>query len=269
MIEKVIDGITFIGAETIRIQKDLIGFLSFFGETCFEFVRLLIFQRKFRFISVCHHIYQVGFRAVFIVGLISYLIGMVLAYQGINQLSRFGAEIFTIDFLGISVLREISVLLTSIVIAGRSGSAFAAQIGMMVVNQEVNALKTMGIDPMSSLVLPRIIALITVLPLLVFFSMMMGLIGGMVMLYIVIDIHPFQFWLHFQKSVDITPFLVGLSKTPFFAFIIGLVGCYRGLCAKGSAQSVGMMTTKSVVESIFMIIVLDAFISIFYSYLGI
>jgi phospholipid/cholesterol/gamma-HCH transport system permease protein len=225
----------------------------------------VVSQRILRWVSIYYHIDVVGWRAIPIIGLISFLIGAVLAYQGINQLARFGAQIYTVDFLAVSVLREIAVLITSIVIAGRSGSAFTAQIGTMALNQEIDAIRVLGLSPMDVLVLPRVLALLVSLPLLVFFSMIMGLLGGMMLCFLIIDLSPLQFWIGVNKALSPSTFWVGISKTPLFAVIIALVGCFRGMQVSGSAESVGLMTTRSVVESIFLVIVFDALLSILFS----
>lgn len=240
--------------------------LAFFGEV----ITLLISScQSIRWSSVMKHIDDFGVKALPIIALISFLIGTVLAYQGINQLSRFGAEIFTVDFLGIGILREIGVLLTSIVIAGRSGSSITAQIGIMKLNQEIDAIRVMGLNPLSVLVIPRLLALLIVLPLLVFFSDIMGLFGGMVLTQFVIDLPPLQYIEQLQKALSATQFWVGMSKAPLFALIIVIVGCFRGLQVKDSAESVGEMTTRSVVEAIFLVIICDAILSVVYSYLQI
>ncbi len=240
--------------------------LMFFG----EIVTILVGSLKnLRIKAISHHLEDFGLRALPIIGLISFLIGMVLAYQGVNQLSRFGAEIFTVDFLGIGVLREIGVLITSIVVAGRSGSAMAAQIGTMKLNQEIDALEVMNLNPVRVLVIPRLIAMLIALPLLVFFSDIMGLVGGMVTMGTVVDLSAVEFWSQLQKAITPTHFWVGMSKAPLFAIIVVIVGCFRGFKVTGSAASVGAMTTRAVVESIFLVIVCDAFMSIFYSYLRI
>lgn len=269
MIDILIEKVNNIGEKTTIFGKDVLNFITFIGELVVSFLKLFRRGNQFRWLSYSAHMYQVGVRAVPIIALISFLIGMVLAYQSINQLSRFGAEIYTIDFLGVSILREISVLLTAIVVAGRSGSAFTAQLGTMILNDEIDALRVMGLSPMPILILTRIFAILTVLPLLVFFSMVIALVGGMVMVDLIINVHPIQFWQNLQKAVTPSTFLVGLSKAPLFAIMIGIISCYRGLQVSQSAESVGKMTTQSVVESIFMVIVCDALMSIIYSYLGI
>jgi phospholipid/cholesterol/gamma-HCH transport system permease protein len=193
----------------------------------------------------------------------------VLAYQGADQLRAYGAEIFTINLLGVSVLRELGVLLTAIMVAGRSGSAFTAEIGTMQVNEEIDALKTLGLDPVEVLVLPRLLAMMIALPLLAFFANMMALFGGAIMALFVLDISLAQFRDQFSQAITAQMFWIGIVKAPFFAFLIAMVGCYEGLRVEGSAESVGRLTTKSVVESIFLVIVADAAFSIFFSYLGV
>ena len=256
-----------LGRQTFFFGNTSLKMLNFFGETIVTWLRTFKSTSGLRWVSVFRHAEEVGIRALPIIGLISFLIGMVLCYQSINQLRRFGAELYTIDFLGVSILREISVLITAIVIAGRSGSAFTAQIGTMALNQEIDAIRMLGLNPILVLVIPRILAILICLPLLVFFSMMMGLLGGMVLTSLIIDVTPMQFVTHLQRAISLSTFWVGMSKAPMFAIIIGLVGCFRGLQVKGSAESVGRMTTQSVVESIFLVIVCDAFMSIIFSYL--
>lgn len=256
-----------IGYKSTVLAKIALKMLEFLGEVLITWMTTFRSLARIRWVSVFHHGEEVGIRAIPIVGLISFLIGMVLTYQSINQLRRFGAEIYTIDFLGISILREIAVLLTAIVIAGRSGSAFTAQIGTMNLNQEIDAIRMLGLNPILVLVVPRIIAILICLPILVFFSMIIGLIGGMIIINMIIDVTPVQFIHQLQRAVTPTAFWVGMSKAPLFGILIGLVGCFRGFQVKGSAESVGRMTTQSVVESIFLVIVCDAFMSILFSYL--
>jgi len=263
-----------IGYKAAALGKAALDLAGFFGEILVTLFRTLksplnLTPVNLRWVSVFRHGEEIGIKAMPIVGLISFLIGMVLSYQSINQLRHFGAELYTIDFLGISVLREIAVLLTAIVIAGRSGSAFTAQIGTMALNQEIDAIRMLGLNPVLVLVIPRLVAIIVCLPILVFFAMMMGLLGGMVVINLIIDVTPGQFTSHFQRAVSLNAFWVGMSKAPLFALIIGVVGCFRGFQVKGSAESVGRMTTQSVVESIFLVIVCDAFMSILFSYLNV
>lgn len=274
------------GKATLYIKQTFLSILAFFGETVItlfnppnqktqklsprpQSLQTKLHQSSIRWVSFAHHIEVTGIQAIPIIALISFLIGAVLAYQGIQQLSRFGASIYTVDFLAISLLREISVLLTSIVIAGRSGSAFTAQIGTMGLNEEIDAIRMLGLNPFQVLVIPRMLALLVSLPLLVLISDIMGAIGGMVITNLIIDLNYFQYWDMFQKAVSNSTFWAGMSKAPLFALIISVIGCYRGFQVKGSAESVGLMTTQSVVESIFLVIVSDGLVSILYSWLDI
>jgi phospholipid/cholesterol/gamma-HCH transport system permease protein len=222
-----------------------------------------------RLTPLVFHMEKVGLNALPIVGLISFLIGVVLAYQGATQLQKFGAEVFVVDLIGVSVLREIGILLTAIVVAGRSGSAFTAQIGSMKVNEEVDAMRTLGLDPIQVLVIPRTLALVLMLPLLAFFSDIMGLLGGGLMAWSVLDVSPGQFIERLNGSIGMWTFWVGIIKAPVFGLLIALVGCYEGLQVANSAESVGSRTTRSVVESIFLVMIVDAVFSIFFAYIGI
>ena len=221
-----------------------------------------------RWTPLIYHLEAIGFNAVPIVSLISFLIGVVLAYQGATQLRQFGAEIFTVELVAISVLREIGILLTAIIVAGRSGSAFTAQIGSMKLNEEIDAMRTLALDPMEVLVLPRVLALIIALPMLGFIADIMGLFGGALMCWVVLDITPGLYLQRLNEWVPLAHFWVGLIKAPFFALMIGLIGCFEGLQVEGSAESVGRLTTKSVVEAIFMVIVVDAIFSIYFAVIG-
>ena len=258
-----------IGRATISMGQDILSMLNFLGLVTVTAARLLRTPGRIRLKPLFFHLEQVGLNALPIVGLLSFLIGIVLAYQGADQLRRFGAEIYVVNLLGIGVLREIGILMTSIIVAGRSGSAFTAQIGTMKVNQEVDAMRTLGLDPVEMLVLPRMLALLIALPLIGFFANMVALAGGAVMAYAYLDINFVQFARQLQIAVSTTTLFVGLIKAPVFAVVIALVGCYEGLRVSGSAESVGLLTTRSVVVSIFLVIVLDAIFSILFSYIGI
>lgn len=258
-----------LGHRTMVSAYTSLTFLSFLGEVALTFLSTLLRPWRFRFKPFCTLLQRVGVEALPIVGLISFLIGIVLTYQSVDQLKRFGAEIFTIDLLAISVLREIGILLTAIVVAGRSGSSFTAQIGFMKLNQEVDAMVVLAMNPTEVLVLPRILALIVALPLLAFFSDFMAVLGGGLMSMSILDLNLEQFFQHLKMALGPWTFWVGIIKAPFFAFVIALVGCFEGLRIEGGARSVGIHTTKSVVESIFMVIVLDAAFSIVFSYIGI
>lgn len=264
-----VDTVAGLGKATIDSLARGGEMLSFLGAVVTTWARLWVRPNRIRFTSLVSHIEQVGLDAMPIVGLITFLVGVVLAYQGVDQLRRFGAEVFTVDLVAISVLREMGILLTAIMVAGRSGSAFTAQIGTMQVNEEVDAMRTMGLDPIEVLVLPRVMALVISVPLLTFFANMMALVGGGLMAMVLIDITPTQFINQTRQAIGMWTFWVGIIKAPVFAFIIGMVGCFEGLKVKGSAESVGRLTTQSVVEGIFLVIVFDAFFSILFSYIGI
>jgi phospholipid/cholesterol/gamma-HCH transport system permease protein len=245
---------------------DIVGFTGLVTETVFKMLRQ---PSRLRLTATLVQMEQVGLDALPIVGLLSFLIGVVMAYQGADQLRRFGAEIYTVNLLGISILRELGVLLSAIIIAGRSGSAFTAQIGTMQVNEEIDAMRTLGLDPVEVLVLPRLIGLGLTLPLIVFYADFMGMLGGSLMSWIVLDISIPTFISQLQGAITEGTLWVGVVKAPFFAAIIALIGCYEGLNVTRSAESVGRLTTQSVVESIFFVIVTDAAFSIIFSLLKI
>ena len=258
-----------VGRASCDAYREAADLLDFLGVMAVSVCRSIVRPTRIRFISVFSHIERVGFNALPIVGLLSFLIGIVVAYQGTYQLRRFGAEIFTIDLLGVSVLREMGILLAAIVIAGRSGSAFAAQIGTMQVTQEIDAMRTLGLDPVELLVLPRLIALLIAMPLLAVYADVMGLLGGGVMVIVTLDVSFFQFLEHLQSAVPLANFWIGLVKAPIFGCVIALTGCREGLKVTGSAESVGHHTTRAVVISIFLVIVADALFSILFSPFGI
>ncbi|MCW2243466.1 MlaE family lipid ABC transporter permease subunit [Azospirillum canadense] len=263
----ILDMLERTGRTAIHAVHEGLALLSFLGLITVTFGRLVLNPRRLRIRAVLFHIEQTGLNALPILGLLSFLIGVVLAFQGADQLRRFGAELFVVNLLGVSILREIGILMTSIIVAGRSGSAFTAQIGTMKVNQEVDAISTLGLDVIELLVVPRALALMISLPLLAFYADIMGLFGGAVMSYATLDITFGQFIRQLHGAVTLPHFLVGLVKAPVFALVIAMVGCYEGLKVSGSAESVGTLTTKSVVESIFLVIVLDAVFSILFSFL--
>ncbi|MEE8275411.1 MAG: MlaE family lipid ABC transporter permease subunit [Alphaproteobacteria bacterium] len=258
-----------VGRATFEVFDVARRMLAFLGATTLVLGRTLVHPRRVRWTALVNHMERTGIDAVPIVALMSFLIGVVLAYQGAEQLRRFGIEIFVIDLVGISILREIGILLTAIIIAGRSGSAFTAAIGSMKVHEEIDAMRTIGLDPMEVLVLPRLLALVVTLPLLTFFADVMGLLGGALLAWLALDITPGQFTERLVDSVPIWSFWVGMIKAPVFAFLIAMVGCFEGLQVAGSAESVGRHTTKSVVEAIFLVIIFDAAFSILFSYIGV
>ncbi len=268
-LHPVIALLAHIGEVSLAAFHECASLLSFLGVTVITLGRSIIRPRRIRFTSLVSHIEQVGLTAIPIVGLLSFLIGVVIAYQGAEQLRQFGAQVFTVNLLGISMLREMAILMTAIVVAGRSGSAFTAQIGTMQVNEEVDAMRTMGLDPIEVLVLPRVFALIIALPLLTVLADLTGLAGGALATVLVVDISLAQFMERLNDAVPLAAFWVGIVKAPVFGFLIAMVGCREGLIVVGSAESVGRHTTKSVVLSIFLVIVADALFSIFFLYIGV
>jgi phospholipid/cholesterol/gamma-HCH transport system permease protein len=258
-----------VGRATIEIARQAVSLVNYLGLTVVVLLRLLARPWRVRGTALVSHMEQSGLNALPIVGLISFLIGVVLAYQGADQLAKFGAQIFTANLVGVGVLREMGILLTAIIVAGRSGSAYTAQIGTMNVNEEIDAMRTMGLDPMELLVLPRVVALVIVLPLLTFYADILGLLGGAVMATAVLDISFFQFARQISDADLMWSFWVGMIKAPVFAFIIATVGTYEGFNVTRSAESVGRQTTRAVVEAVFLVIVLDALFSILFSILGI
>ena len=254
-----------IGQRTVNALQQGAALLAFVGETAAAFAVSVMQPSRFRFRPILFNLRSAGFDALPIVGLLSFLMGVVVAYQGADQLRQYGANIFVADLVGLSMLREFAPLMTAIIIAGRSGSAYAAQIGTMAVTEEIDALRTIGIAPMELLVLPKIIALMVAMPLLTVFADVLGVLGGMIMAQAQLDVTYSEFLDRFVKAVNITHFLIGVGKAPVFAAIITLVGCFQGFRTKGGADSVGRQTTKSVVQSIFMVIVADALFSIAFS----
>lgn len=259
-----------IGKATIQAGRQGWGILGYLGRVTVETGEMIASPRKnLRFAAMVNQVEETGISALPIVGLLSFLIGVVIAYQSIEQLRKFNAEFLTIDGLGIITLREMGVLMTSIIVAGRSGSAFTAQIGTMRVNQEIDAMQTMGLNTIDTLVLPRIIGLVISLTVLTLYADVMGLIGGGLMCYFKLGITIPVFLRELQHAVSFNTLIVGLIKAPVFAFVIALVGCYEGFQVERNAASVGQLTTRSVVESVFLVIVLDAAFSVMFSVLGI
>lgn len=258
-----------IGKTIVDESKLAVQIVSFLGEYLVTCARVVRRPSLLPVTSLVWHMQQVGVAAVPIVALLSFLIGLVIAYMGAQQLSRFGAEVFVVNLVEITTLRELGVLLTSIVIAGRSGSSFTAQIGSMVANEEVAAMRTMGLSPMGRLAFPRITALALMLPALVFLADVMGILGGGVAVWSIMDMGPGSYAARFQEVVNPANFFIGLLKAPFFAVVIGVIGCFQGFQVTGSAESVGRLTTHAVVEAIFMVIVLDALFAVFFMGLGI
>jgi len=258
-----------IGKKTYAARHFLWEIFVFIGRISVCFAGNFLRPRAFRLPSVVRHIDEAGFRALPIIGLLAVLISMVITYQGATQLKKFGADIYTIDLTVISLLREMGVLVTAIMVAGRSGSAFAAELGVMKVREEVNALRTMGLDPIELLVLPRVIGLVIALPLLTFLADLIGLAGGSIMSLSLLHISFHQYLLRVQDVATPTMFFVGMIKAPVFAFVIAVIGCYQGLNVSGSAEDIGKTTTLSVVQAIFVVIMSDALFSVVFSKAGI
>lgn len=239
--------------------------LGFVGESALALAGWAAHPARIRWRPIAYNIRRAGFDALPIVGLLSFLLGIVVAYQGADQLRQYGANIFVADLVGLSMVREFSPLITAIIVAGRSGSAFAAQIGTMSVTEELDAMRTIGIAPLDLLVLPKIIALLIALPLLTAFSDVLGITGGMLMAQVQLSVGFPEFLDRLVKAVSVTDYLVGIAKAPVFALVIASVGCFQGFRTKGGADSVGRQTTRSVVQSIFLVIVADALFSVAFS----
>lgn len=258
-----------LGKNACERAKHAFNFLSLTGELWLFCVKGFRHAGIFHPSSICNAIYHTGYRALPILGMLSFLIGVVLAYQMGLQLKTYGANIFIVYLTGVAILREFGPLIAAIIVAGRTSSSFTAEIGMMKVNEEIDALMTMGISPVQRLVLPKTIGLIIAFPLLIFWSDLFGLIGSMVMSKVMLGIGYSDFIVRMKTDVGVSNYFIGLSKAPFFGAIIALVGCYQGFCVSSSADSVGFQTTKSVVQAIFLIIIADAFFSVLYSWAGI
>lgn len=267
--EKKSSALERLGESAYEYYLGFFSFMSFLGKLFFTKISYLKFGKHIRYKEIAFEIHESAIKALGIIALTSFLIGVVVAYQSAYQLKIYGANIFIVDMLGISILRELAPLITAIVIAGRSGSAFTAQIGAMKITQEIDAMRTMGFDPYVYLVMPRILALMLMMPLLIFVADIMGIFGGMLIANIDLDITLELFLDRFNEVVAAKHFFIGVLKGPFFAFLIATIAIYRGLMVKDDTQSIGFNTTKSVVESIFAVIVCDALFSIAFTNLGI
>ena len=256
-----------IGYAVTDNAREVLALVAFLGESLAALLRMVRDPRRFRLTSTVYHMEQVGLDAVPLVLLLSFLVGAVLAFLGANVLRDFGAEIFVVELVSIAFLREFGVLLTAILLAGRTASAFTAQIGAMVSREEVDAIRTLGLDPVDLLVLPRLLALLLMLPLLTFLSMIAGMAGGMMVGAVSLGISPEQYLNRVQETMQMRHFWVGMSKTPMFAAVIALIGCLEGLQVKGTAQSVGERTTSAVVQTISLVIVLDAIGAMWFMYM--
>jgi phospholipid/cholesterol/gamma-HCH transport system permease protein len=254
-----------IGRSAEESWSQSIALLAFIGESSLALAGCFRHPSRFRWRTVLYNIRSAGIDALPIVGLLSFMLGIVVAYQGADQLRQYGANIFVADLVGLSMLREFAPLITAIIIAGRSGSAYAAQIGTMQVTEEIDAMRTLGIAPLDQLVLPKLIALVIALPLLTVFADFLGVFGGMIMAQAQLGVGFGDFLDRFTKAVSITAYMVGIGKAPVFAAIIAIVGCFQGFRTQGGADSVGRQTTRAVVQSIFLVIVTDALFSLAFS----
>lgn len=257
-----------LGFAVVDNWVEIVALISFLGENLSKLLRMLHQPRRFRLTATVSQMEQVGLDAVPLVFLLSYLVGAVIAFLGANILQDFGATIYVVELVNVAFLREFGVLLTAIVLAGRTASAFTAQIGAMVSREEVDAMRTLGLDPVDVLVIPRLLALVVTLPLLAFIADIAGLLGGMSVAAFNLDIPPQAFMARLHDTIQLRHFVVGMVKAPVFAIVIGLIGCLEGLQVKGTAQSVGERTTSSVVQTISLVIVLDAVAAIWFMNMG-
>jgi phospholipid/cholesterol/gamma-HCH transport system permease protein len=252
-----------VGRHAVRALQSIDGGLSFIGRISVAFAHAWATLRL-RPVSIARHIYDTGVTAVPIVSLIAFLISVILAYMGAQQLHRFGADIFVVDLVTVGVLRELGVLLTAIIVAGRSGSAFAAEIGAMQLNEEVDALHAIGVDPVEVLVVPRLIGLVIALPLLTLVADLIGLVGGGLLCHVLLDMPTVQYLNRAQSAIASTTFWVGVIKAPIFACLIAISGCYCGMRVRGSSRELGRLTTLAVVQSIFFVILVDALFAVLF-----
>jgi phospholipid/cholesterol/gamma-HCH transport system permease protein len=257
-----------IGEATVTALRTMLGLLAFLGATTLAFGSVLRHPSRFRFNATVRRFEVVGVTALGIIGLMSFLIGVVIAQQGSVQLEQFGAQVLTINLVGRITMRELGVLMTAIMVAGRSGSAFAAQLGTMKLTEEVDAMRTIGVSPMEALVLPRVIAAVVMMPLLGFYASLISIIGGGLMCWAVLDIPPITYVQRIREVVPLTDVWIGLIKAPVFGAIIAIAGCFQGMQVEGDAEQVGTRTTAAVVQAIFLVIVLDAFFAVFFTHIG-
>ena len=257
-----------VGRTMVGIGDTVVALVDMLGAVLAASGRVLTHPRAFRLTSTVHHLEQVCWRAVPIVVLITFLIGCIISQQGIFHFRKFGADIFVVDMLGVLVLREIGVLLVAIMVAGRSGSAYTAELGSMKMREEIDALRTMGFDPIEVLILPRMLALVIALPILAFLGAMAALYGGGLVAWLYGGVDPEAFLLRLRDAISIDTFTVGMIKAPVMAAVIGIVACVEGLAVQGSAESLGQHTTSSVVKGIFFVIVMDGVFAIFFASIG-
>jgi len=247
-----------VGAASVRAYREALGLIAFTGQVLETMFLILRRKRRLRLTATIFHLEQTGLDALPIVALLSFMVGAVIAFLGANLLADFGASVLTVELVSFSFLREFGVLLAAILLAGRSGSAFAAEIGMMKANEEIDAIRALGLDPIELLVVPRMLALLIALPLLTLVGMMVGILGGALVGMLALDLSFSLFITRLHEATEFRHFFVGMSKAPVFAFLIALTACRQGLVVSGSAESVGRSTTKAVVQGIFLVIVFDA-----------
>ncbi len=259
------NAVSKLGRRSHEAALQALAVLALLGELAATLGASIRQPRRWRWRQVLFNVRTAGVDALPIVGLLAFLLGIVVAYQSADQLRQFGANIFIVDVVGLSMLREFAPMMTAIIVAGRSGSAYAAQIGTMAVTEEIDAMRTLGIEPLEVLVLPKVIALVIALPLLTFFADVTGVLGGMLMANLQLGVGIEEFSDRFTKAVSVTAYLVGIGKAPVFAVIIVVIGCFQGLQTRGGADSVGRQTTRAVVQSTFLVIVADAVFSIAFS----
>ena len=264
----VLDRLEQIGRKAFNATDDIAAFLQMLGALGNATARVIVRPTSLRFKSIVYHLHQVGWQAIPIIALVTFLIGAIIAQQGIFHFRKFGAESYVVDLVGILVLREIGVLIVAIMVAGRSGSAYTAELGSMKMREEIDALSTMGLDPVGILILPRIAALILALPSLAFIGSMSALYGAGLVAWFYGGMSPAIFIARLHEAISVTHFEVGIIKAPFMALVIGVVACSEGFRVKGSAESLGRQTTTSVVKSIFLVIVLDGAFAIFFASIG-
>ena len=253
-----------VGLATLSVYREALGLMAFTGQVLETLFWVVIGKRRLRATATVFHLEQAGLDALPIVALLSFMVGSVIAFLGANLLAEFGAAVLTVELVAFSFLREFGVLLAAILLAGRSGSAFAAEIGMMKANEEIDAIRALGMDPIELLVMPRMLALLIALPLLTLVGMVTGILGGALVCTVALDISPSLFVTRLHESTEFRHFFVGMAKAPVFAFLIALTGCRQGLSVSGSAESVGRSTTKSVVQAIFLVIMFDALFALMF-----
>jgi phospholipid/cholesterol/gamma-HCH transport system permease protein len=257
-----------VGGATTMAGRTLLGLLGFFGALLISIANIARHPRRFRLNAVTQQFEVVGLQALGIIGLMSFLVGIVIAQQGAVQLRQFGAEVFTVNLIGRMSVKELGVLMTAIMVAGRSGSAFAAQLGSMKLAEEIDAMRTIGVSPMEALVFPRVFATVLLMPLLGFYAALVSIIGGGIFSWLSLDIPPVTFIQRIREVVPMSDLWQALIKAPVFGLIIALSGCFQGMQVEGSAESVGLRTTAAVVQGIFLVIVLDAFFAVFFTSIG-